>query len=261
MKSFYDQRLPSYVKNYAGKEFKAMKQASAGAKRARPAAKPGKAAELEALVRGMLAPCRAEPGNLRFLVMQADMRAAVVTRKFSFSAALGGVSEGAEQAWITSNDGSNGTSTWNLVSREYWAAWAPNRNWMVRAGRMNLPFGLRTEDHILDVRDDPEFDPRAPRIPVGEMTYLVRGSIIVKPDQMLVPAALGMWRKPHRALASGEGVTGASATADSTASSPTSCASRRQSPTACRCRPSRRGASSTIDGAAAPTAPRTAATR
>jgi quinol monooxygenase YgiN len=28
-------------------------------------AKPGKTAELEALIRGMIAPCRAEPGNLR----------------------------------------------------------------------------------------------------------------------------------------------------------------------------------------------------
>src|ERR1700755_1196133 len=33
-------------------------------------AKPGKAAELETLLRGMAAPCRAEPGNLRWDVWQ-----------------------------------------------------------------------------------------------------------------------------------------------------------------------------------------------
>ncbi len=33
-------------------------------------AKPGKAAELEALIRGMVGPCRAEPGNLRWDVWQ-----------------------------------------------------------------------------------------------------------------------------------------------------------------------------------------------
>ena len=33
-------------------------------------AKPGKTAELEALIRGMIGPCRAEPGNLRWDVWQ-----------------------------------------------------------------------------------------------------------------------------------------------------------------------------------------------
>ena len=33
-------------------------------------AKPGKAAELEALMRGMVAPCRAEAGNLRWDIWQ-----------------------------------------------------------------------------------------------------------------------------------------------------------------------------------------------
>ena len=33
-------------------------------------ARPGKAAALEALIRGMVAPCRAEPGNLRWDIWQ-----------------------------------------------------------------------------------------------------------------------------------------------------------------------------------------------
>ena len=103
-----------------------------------------KALELQPDVRALLIP---EPGNMRFIVMQADMRAAIQKGKFTASGALGGVSEGAQEAWITSND-----TGWNLVSREYWAAYQPTRSWQFRAGRMNLPFGIRTEDHILYVR-------------------------------------------------------------------------------------------------------------
>lgn len=101
----------------------------------------GDKVELQPDVRALLIP---EPGNLRFIVMQADMRAAVQIGKFLASGSLGGVSEGAEEAWITSND-----AGWNLVAREYWVGYNPTRSIGVRAGRMNLPFGIRTEDHIL----------------------------------------------------------------------------------------------------------------
>jgi len=103
-----------------------------------------KALELQPEVRTLLIP---EPGNMRLLVMQADMRAAIQKGKLTASGALGGVSEGAQEAWITSND-----AGWNLVAREYWADYQPSRSWQLRAGRMNLPFGIRTEDHILAVR-------------------------------------------------------------------------------------------------------------
>lgn len=99
--------------------------------------------ELQADVRGLLIP---DPANLQAILMQSDLRGAVVTKSFAASASIGGVSRGAEQAWLSSGP------TWNLVSREYWAAVMPSKAVTVRAGRMNLPFGLRTEDHILDVR-------------------------------------------------------------------------------------------------------------
>jgi hypothetical protein len=66
---------------------------------------------------------------------------------FLASASLGAVSKGAEAARVTSGP------DWNLVAREYWVGVTPNKAFTLRAGRMNLPFGLRTEDHILDVRD------------------------------------------------------------------------------------------------------------
>jgi hypothetical protein len=98
---------------------------------------------LQADVRGLLIP---DPANLQAILMQSDLRGAVQTKRFSASASVGTVSRGAEEAWVSSGDG------WNLVSREYWAGVSPSKAVTVRAGRMNLPFGLRTEDHILDVR-------------------------------------------------------------------------------------------------------------
>jgi hypothetical protein len=101
------------------------------------------ALHLQGDARGMLIP---EPGNVRTILMQSDLRGGIQTKRFLASAALGVVSLGAEEARVTSGD------TWNLVSREYWVGVNPSKAFTVKAGRMNLPFGLRTEDHILDVR-------------------------------------------------------------------------------------------------------------
>lgn len=99
---------------------------------------------LQADVRGLMVP---EPGNLSFILMQADLRGAVQTGPFVAYGSIGPVSEGSYGSQITSNpDG------WNLTSREYWVGVQPAKGWMVRAGRMDLPFGIRTEDHILYVR-------------------------------------------------------------------------------------------------------------
>jgi hypothetical protein len=99
---------------------------------------------LQADVRPMVIP---RPGNVQAILMQADLRGAVVSGPFTASASIGTVSRGAEGARVSSGD------TWNLVAREYWAGANLGRRAMVKVGRMNLPFGLRTENHILDVRD------------------------------------------------------------------------------------------------------------
>ncbi len=100
---------------------------------------------LQADVRSMLIP---QPGNVRLILMQADARAAVVAGPFVASGTLGAVSEGGQSAWVTSNTASG----WNLVAREYWAGITPAKGWMIKAGRMNLPFGIRSENHILYTR-------------------------------------------------------------------------------------------------------------
>jgi hypothetical protein len=83
----------------------------------------------------------------RFLLMQSDLRAAVEAGPVVAYASAGVVDEGAQAAWLTSND-----SGWNAVSRDYWVGWKAAKGVLVRAGRMNLPFGIRTEEHTQYVR-------------------------------------------------------------------------------------------------------------
>ncbi len=94
--------------------------------------------------RGLVIP---EPGNFRWILMQADLRAGVQTGLFTLYGSAGAVSDGGEGAWLTQNpDG------FNLVSREYWAGITPAKGMMIRAGRMSLPFGIRSEQHVLYTR-------------------------------------------------------------------------------------------------------------
>lgn len=100
---------------------------------------------LQADIRALLIP---QPGNVRVIGMQNDLRGSIDAGVFHANASLGWVSEGAEKAWITSNTGSGG----NLVSREHWVGVEPVDDLYIRAGRLNLPFGIRSEEHILYAR-------------------------------------------------------------------------------------------------------------
>lgn len=100
---------------------------------------------LQADLRALLIP---EPGNMRFIAMQNDLRGSVDAGIFHANASLGWVSEGAEKAWLSSNTSPGG----NLVSREHWLGIEPVDDLYIRAGRMNLPFGIRSEEHILYTR-------------------------------------------------------------------------------------------------------------
>jgi hypothetical protein len=98
-----------------------------------------------------------EPSNTRVVAMQSDLRAAVHTDRFVAYGSAGWVDEGATEAWVSANDGTGG----NLVSREYWVGWKPDRDLLVRGGRMALPFGIRSEEHKLFVRSTTETDTNA----------------------------------------------------------------------------------------------------
>lgn len=108
---------------------------------------------LQGEVRSMVIP---EPGNVRWILMQADLRGALEVGKFVAYGSLGTVSAGGQGAWITSN-----TTGFNLVSRDYWVGFKPAKGLLVRAGRMNLPFGVRTDHHILFTREATRTDTNA----------------------------------------------------------------------------------------------------
>ncbi len=78
-----------------------------------------------------------------FLVMQADLHAEARVGGFRANASIGGVTTSQSAASIAGG----------LVSREHWIgyAWGDDA-FLVRAGRINLPFGLRQIDHTLYVR-------------------------------------------------------------------------------------------------------------
>ena len=86
--------------------------------------------------------------------MRADLLAAVVWRCLRATASIGYAHEGALGAAITRDVAPN------LVSREHWAGcgFGEADEWLVRAGRMNVPFGLRNIEHTLWVRSLTETD-------------------------------------------------------------------------------------------------------
>lgn len=100
---------------------------------------------LQADLRALVIP---QPGNVRAIAMQNDLEGAVEVGPLRAEGSVGWVSEGAQRAWISSNTGKGG----NLVSRVHWIGVAPVENLLIRAGSMNLPFGIRTEQHMLMMR-------------------------------------------------------------------------------------------------------------
>lgn len=99
----------------------------------------------QADVRTALVP---RPGDVSAYLMQADLRGGVATDRFTAYASAGVVSEGAEGSWLLQDP----DLPVHPVSREHWLGFRPSRSLMIRAGRMNLPFGIRTDEHITYTR-------------------------------------------------------------------------------------------------------------
>lgn len=84
----------------------------------------------------------------RYIWMQADMQGQVTLDRFRANASLGYAHEGARAAALTN------WSEHNVVSRTHWVGvdLGADRQWLLRAGRMNLPYGLRNIEHTTWVR-------------------------------------------------------------------------------------------------------------
>jgi hypothetical protein len=115
---------------------------------------------LQADLRSLVIP---RPGDVRVVGMQNDLRGAVTLGKVVAYASLGIVSEGAGKARVGTK--TDDVSDVGAVSREHWVGYKPTDEILVRAGSINAPYGLRTDNHITfaraatrtDVNDDQPF--------------------------------------------------------------------------------------------------------
>ena len=103
------------------------------------------------LVAGTVQP---SPATAHFYQMQADAKAQITLSRFRASGTLGWVHEGGRTSAITHAD------TDNLVSREHWLGLdiGEDKEWLLRAGRLNLPFGVRQVEHTMWTRTSTRTD-------------------------------------------------------------------------------------------------------
>ncbi len=94
------------------------------------------------------------PKVTRFIQMQADARAQITVDRFRANGSLGFVHQGGRTAAITHGDEDN------LVSREHWLGvdLGEDKEFLLRAGRINLPFGVRSIEHTLWARSSTRTD-------------------------------------------------------------------------------------------------------
>lgn len=83
--------------------------------------------------------------------MRADLGAQLKVDKFRASATVGYQRQQsaslAQRAWVT-----GASESGNIVSREHWLGLDLSDEILLRAGRLNLPFGLRNIEHTSFVR-------------------------------------------------------------------------------------------------------------
>lgn len=93
----------------------------------------------------------------RFILMQADLLGQYVLGRVRANGSIGGVDEGGNAAAITRG------AEEKLVSRVHWVGvdLGAERELLMRAGRMNVPFGLRSVEHTRFVRLETRTDNNA----------------------------------------------------------------------------------------------------
>jgi hypothetical protein len=95
------------------------------------------------------ASCQLGAFSLTPLVMEADLKAQLTFSRFRAYGSMGYAFQGAAQAQITTNLQNN------LVSREHWLGvdLGDDKQFLLRAGRIDVPFGLRIDEHDFLVRN------------------------------------------------------------------------------------------------------------
>lgn len=97
-----------------------------------------------------------DTNNPRVFPMQADLYGAVVADRFvlAFSVGASRASNRYEHSSKARLFGDIEDEGFIAVSRNHWAGYRLTDDLMVRAGRINLPFGIRTPDHTMWVRSE-----------------------------------------------------------------------------------------------------------
>jgi hypothetical protein len=120
--------------------------------------------------------------------MQADLHGQVAIQRVKVNGSIGYAERGARPAALTHDDEKN------LVSRVHWVGVdiGQDRNWQLRAGRMNMPFGIRTVEHTMWVRTTTRTDINASQQHGVSLAYngadlrgefmLIAGNFQVAPD-------------------------------------------------------------------------------
>jgi hypothetical protein len=133
-----------------------------------------------------------DPARTVAFPMQADVYGAGFLGKFTFAASLG-VSrasrryEHASKARLLGDVRDEGVL---LVSRNHWVGYSPSERVMVRAGRMNLPFGIRTPEHTLWVRSETQTDRESDQQHGASVVYAAgsfRGELMLSIGNLQLP--------------------------------------------------------------------------
>ncbi len=89
------------------------------------------------------------PTSYDLILMQADLAAEVRKGGFRASASVG----------VVTSDGSRAAIAGNVISREHWLGYSfGDDSFLLRAGRINVPFGQRSIEHTLYVRQTTRTD-------------------------------------------------------------------------------------------------------
>jgi hypothetical protein len=137
-----------------------------------------------------------DAGHTSAFPMQADLYGAAFLGRFTLAASVG-VSkasaryEHSSKAKLVGNIEDEGRI---LVSRNHWLGYHFDEAFMLRAGRINLPFGVRTSEHVLWVRSETLTDRESDQLHGVSLVYASgawRGELM---------AALGNLQAPDEAF-------------------------------------------------------------
>lgn len=94
-------------------------------------------------------------GDTRFVHMQADFISQVTVGRFRANSSVGYLYKGGNAAWVLGQNLEH-----HLVSRHHWVGFdlGEDKQFLLRVGRMNLPFGVRSIEHTMWVRKETSTD-------------------------------------------------------------------------------------------------------